>query len=392
MINFDFDKNCYGCRNCENICPVKAIRIIENKEGFFIPEVDRNKCIDCGMCDKMCPYLNYQEYGNLKEKSWYGAYNKQKDEREKSTSGAIFPALAKYFLDKKGIVVGCVWDEEMKPIHIIARNNETIEKMKGSKYVQSDLMRIAKKIKEEIKNKIVLFTGTPCQVAAIKSFCGESKNLYTCSLICEGVPSNKIWQYYKQTLEEKCKSKMIYASFRNKEISWESPIAIYKFKNGKVIKNMSYNADKYVVGFLEGLYYRKSCNNCQYKGNGHNADIIIGDLWGATQEQKTKTDNKGISLVIINSLKGEELFKILQEEIYIDFVDKKVAINNNNFLMKPISKHKNRERFFENLEKIKLSRNIKINLNRKIYKGSIKNILYKIGIFKTIKNGGKKIE
>lgn len=386
MIKFDFNKNCYGCRNCENICPVNAIKMIENQEGFLIPIIDKEKCINCGACDKKCPYLNYKEYGNLQEKTWYGAYHKQKNEREKSTSGAIFPAIANYFFNNNGMVVGCIWDENMKPIHVAATTEKEMQKMRGSKYVQSDLQDIVKVIKNEINNRKILFVGTPCQVAAVKAFIGENENLYTCGLICEGVPSNKVWQKYKKSLEKRYKSKMIYASFRNKEISWDSPLAFYKFANDKEIKNMSYNADKYVVGFLEGLYHRCSCNNCQYKGNGHNEDIIIGDLWGASKIQKEKSEDKGISLVIINSNKGNQLFNNIQNELFFETIDKDNAVRHNKLLMKPIDKHKNRDKFFSNLDKISFSRNVKTNLNRKMYKGNIKNLLYKIGVFKKIKD------
>ena len=325
----------------------------------------------------------------MKEKTWYGAYNKEKKEREKSTSGAIFPAIAEYFLKNNGLVVGCIWNEDMKPVHVIAENKEELQKMRGSKYVQSDLKDVVKKIKDELPNKKILFSGTPCQIAAIKSFIGNNQNLYTCALICEGVPSNKVWQKYKKTLEKKYKSKMTYASFRNKEISWESPIAFYKFENNKETKNMSFNADKYVVGFLEGLYYRNSCSNCQYKGNGHNADIIIGDLWGATKEQKEKSDEKGISLIITNSNKGEEILEKIKGKIVYEVTDMKSAIEHNKLLMFPIKKHKNRDKFFRDFKKNAIEKNIKNNLNRKLYKGNIKNFLYKIKVFEILKKWSK---
>lgn len=392
MINFDFNKYCYGCRNCENICPVNAIKMIENKEGFLIPQIDNEKCINCGACDKKCPYLNYKEYGNLKEKTWYGAYNKEKKEREKSTSGAIFPAIAEYFLKNNGLVVGCVWNEDMKPVHILTDKIEDVNRMRGSKYLQSDMQNVINKIKSEIDKRKVLFTGTPCQVAAVKLHIGEHKNLYTCGLICEGVGSYKIWKKYVEVLEKKYNSKMINASFRNKEIGWNSPVAVYEFLNNKVRKTLSFEFDPYVRGFLQSLYYRNSCSNCQYKGNGHNSDILIGDLWGATREQLQETEYKGISAVILNSNKGIELFDVVKSKISHESIEPEKVIKFNALLMKPKEKNANRDNFFEKLDEMNIVKNINQNVYEKKTKRISKEILYKIKLFKVLKrlkNGGK---
>ena len=155
---------------------------------------------------------------------------------------------------------------------------------------------------------------------------------------------------------------------------------------GKISKNMSFNSDEYVVAFLEGLMYRESCYNCQYKGNGHNADIIIGDLWGATKEQKEMSKNKGISLVIINTEKGKEILEKINDTVVIENVDKNRAIENNKLLMQPIKKHENKIKFYNKIDKMKISKNFRNNLNKTILKGKLKNYLYKIGIFEKIKN------
>ena len=386
MVNFNFYKNCYGCRNCENVCPAQAIKMIENEEGFLVPNIDKNKCINCGRCDKACPYLNYKEKNDLLSKEWYGMYNKKIDECLKSSSGAIFPAISNIFIEAGGEIVGCIWSNNMEPIHVCVSSKEEVDKMRGSKYVQSDLKDIVKIVKERTKHKKILFTGTPCQIAAVKGYVGENENLYTCALICEGVPSNRVWQKYKSDIEKKYNSKMIKANFRNKEISWESPLAVYEFENGKISKNMSFNSDEYVVAFLEGLMYRESCYNCQYKGNGHNADIIIGDLWGATKEQKEMSKNKGISLVIINTEKGKEILEKINDTVVIENVDKNRAIENNKLLMQPIKKHENKIKFYNKIDKMKISKNFRNNLNKTILKGKLKNYLYKIGIFEKIKN------
>lgn len=386
MIYFDFEKKCYGCRNCENICPVKAITMIENKEGFLMPHVDENKCIKCGLCEKKCPYINCQKKQKVLDKAWYSCYDNDEEKRMHSTSGGIFPVLAQYVIENDGYVCGCVWDEKMKPVHVISNSLEYIEKMRGSKYMQSDLLDIARCVEEKLKGSTVLFSGTPCQVAAIKQYINNNENLITCSIICEGAGPYKVWEKYKEYLEKKYKTKMIKALFRKKEIGWDSPIAQYTFENGRVRKTLSYGYDLYVRGFLEGLFYRNSCNACQYKDDGHNSDIIIGDLWGANREEIKKSNNQGISLVIVNSHKGEKVFNEINKKMSTNIIeDKSFYASNNKMLMKPIEKNKNRDLFFNEIDSMDIKDNIYRNLNSNNIKAMVKEILYKTKIYTFIK-------
>lgn len=385
MIDFDIEKKCYGCRNCEIVCPKKAITIIENEEGFLVPKIDKQKCINCGLCSKKCPRVNAENKIEIKNNQWYSCYLKNVEDRIKSTSGGIFPALANFFIQNDGYVCGCVWDENMKPIHIVTNNVDDVEGMRGSKYMQSDLKETLNEIKSKINEHKILFTGTPCQVAAAKLYLGDHENLYTCSLICEGAGSYKVWKKYVDFLECKYKSKMKLASFRNKEIGWDSPVAKYEFYNKKVRKTLSYEYDIYVIGFLQALYYRNSCSDCQYKGNGHNADLIIGDLWGASSKMLQKTQNKGISVVIENSKKGTELLRCVAGKFSIESINPEIVIKYNKLLMESKEKNKNRDRFYKNIDKKCIVKNIKENVCIKQYKRIIKEVLYKTKIFRKIK-------
>lgn len=390
MIDFNFNEKCYGCRNCENICPKGAIILEEDINGFLIPRIDKEKCVECGLCKKICPFTNFKKQTiEIEKKVWYSCYLKDLDSRIKSTSGGFFPALVEWFLSNNGLICGCIWDDNMKPIHVLTDDKMIIEKMRGSKYVQSDIKKVAIEIKEKIKSKKILFTGTPCQVAAIKLFVGEHDNLFTCSLICESVPSYKIWKKYVEILEKKYKSKMINASFRDKELGWDSPVAKYEFENGKISKTLSYAYDRYVLGFLQGLYCRNSCNNCQYKGNGHNADIIIGDLWGASKKLQSEAQYKGISAVILNSDKGVEIFNEIKDDFEFEKIDPKSVIEHNKMLMSSMPKHENKETFFSDLNTFGLIKNIEKNLKFNKKSITIKHVLYKLklfGIIKKIKN------
>ena len=295
MIEFDFESKCYGCRNCENICPKNAIKMYENNEGFLMPKIDMQKCINCGLCNKVCPHLNFKNSININQSDWYSSQLNNKEQLLKSTSGGIFVALAEVFKGQNDYICACAWDENMKAEHIVEQfSDNAIDKMRQSKYVQSDIGKCCVKINELLKNgKRIFFVGTPCQVAAIKSFCKNvDEELYTCALICEGVASPKVWDLYKKSLEEKVGSKMKKAFYRNKEIGWDTPVSKYEFCNGRIKKQLSFTNDLYIIGFLQGVFYRKSCSNCQFKCNGHNADILIGDFWGVKKDLEKKSENK----------------------------------------------------------------------------------------------------
>lgn len=388
-INFNFEENCYGCRNCENICPKAAIKMIENSEGFLVPVIDDKKCVNCGLCVKKCPYLQANKKEIIKPKKWYACYLKNEEERQLSTSGAIFPALANWFLSNDGYICGCVWNDELEAIHIITNKQEELQRMKGSKYVQSNLTNCAVTIKELLANHKVLFTGTPCQVAAIKKYNEGNSNLYTMAVVCEGVPSPKVWKKYVKYLEEYNKSKLVNVQFRNKEIGWEPPVMKKVFQNGRIKSCLTYSTDLYGKAFLQGMYYRKTCNHCQYKLSGYNADIIVGDLWGADKSIIKESNNKGISAILINTERGEALFEQIASQLECYPIQQEDVIRNNQMIIKPIEVHPNREKFYQNIDKISIENNIKNNLivpKKKKIKNVVKEIAYKTKTYDIIRN------
>ena len=391
MIDYDFDKNCYGCRNCENICPTKAIKMKENNEGFLMPVIDKEKCINCGLCDKKCPFLNIEENEEkIKLNKWYACYMKDEKKREESSSGGIFPILAEWILKNDGYVCGCIWNKKLEAIHIVTNKPEDINKMKGSKYVQSDLKEVVVEIKVLLrKNKYVLFTGTPCQVAAIKSYFQNEQNLYAMAVICEGVASPKVWRKYKEYTEKLNNSKLKNVKFRSKDIGWEPPVMKEFFDNGKVKSQLTYSTNMYGKGYLQGLYYRKSCNNCEYKFKNYNADLIVGDLWGADKELLKETKNKGISAVLINTKKGERIFNEIQNKIIFKLIDAKKVIEQNKMVVQSMECHINRDKFFKNLDEVEINKIINRNLKFKkstLIKNLIKEIAYKTKTYNLIRN------
>ena len=389
MIDFDFDKYCYGCGVCKTVCPVGAIEMKYNQEGFLVPKVNLDKCIKCGACEKKCIYLNPQNSNHdvEKEKS-FAVFIKDEEQRKKSASGGIFYQIAKWMIEHNGYVCGAIWNENWEAEHIITDKIEDISKMLGSKYVESNLNDCYKKISKIIKegNK-VLFSGTPCQVAGVKSVIGENENLYTCSIICEGVPSTKVWKKYVKELEDENKSKLKYVNFKYKgRTGWLHPSSKYDFENNKKIEELAYEEDLYGIGFVKNLFNRNSCFNCQYKASNSKADVIIGDLWGTDYDLLKKSKNKGLSVLVKMNSKFDNILEELKDKIFLKEVSTVDVMRSNFTLMNNANQNKNREKFFKNIDNKNIKENIKelVPYNKK--KIGLKRMLINTGIYQILIN------
>ena len=389
MINFDFNKYCYGCGACKTICPTGAISMEYNQEGFLVPKIDLNKCIQCGACEKKCIYLNPQNSQYIIEnKDAYAVFAKNEQDRFRSASGGIFYQMAEWMIEHNGYVCGSIWNKKWEATHIVTNNMEDIVKMQGSKYVESNLNNCYQQIMKLIKEgKKVLFSGTPCQVAGIKSLLGENQNLFTCSIICEGVPSTKVWKKYVKNLEKKQNSKLQYVNFKYKgKAGWLHPNSRYIFENNKKIEKIAYEEDLYGLGFVKNLFNRNSCQHCQYKACNSKADIIIGDLWGTDYDLLKKSKNKGLSVLIKMNSKFDNILNDLQEKIFFKKILTTDAIKSNYTLMNCAKQNENRKKFFRELD----SKNIEDNINNYIHyhkkKIKMKNILTKMGVYPMLIN------
>lgn len=308
--------NCYGCELCKDICPVQAIEMVEDEEGFKYPKVDKEKCIKCGLCEKNCIYRKKID----KEKSEdypliYAAAYKDDDVLKNSSSGGIFTALYKHVISQKGYVVGVKYSEDMVAEYAMADNEKDCEKFRGSKYVAASINDIRKEVKEKLeKGKIVLFTGNPCQIKALKTYLNkEYENLYLVEIFCHGVPSPKVFRLYIKYLEEKYKSKVVDFKFRDKQAGWGtgkgSTIKV-EFENGKVLyEPAKYN--NYNRAFANNNILRPGCSNCEFAGVNDLADMSIGDFWGIEKVMPkfAKKQKNGISIIRINTNKGNSLFE-----------------------------------------------------------------------------------
>lgn len=366
-------KNCTGCGACANICPHSAITITEDERGFLKPLINKNKCINCGLCENVCPVLNFETVNSSSPK-FYAFINQDETVRLKSASGGVFPAFAKYFIKNGGVVFGVVYDEDMKVCHIAAQTLSEIEKMQSSKYVQSDTKFTFKEAKKMLESGLhVLYTGTPCQIAGLKSYLRKDyENLLTMDIICHGVPSRKFFEMYKEEFlkSQKDKGKLININMRAKDNGWNSKIFL-RIKTTEKDYFLDRKNNSFMKCFLGNLSINDSCVDCKFNKIPRTADITMGDFWGVDEFDATLNDSKGTSIILINSKKGEKYFnKILKNaEIITREVPQESATKHNPNIIKSSIAHPKREEFLKDIETGKKTPSAltKKYLHKKIY-------------------------
>ena len=340
--------DCCGCQACYNICPQNAIEMQEDEKGFKYPKIDKEKCIDCGLCNKVCPVINNKSIKN--EPKAYAAYCKNEEIRKNSSSGGIFTLIATQIIDEGGVVFGASFDENFNIKHIKIEEKEGLQKLRGSKYVQSNIGETFKQAKKYLEdNRKVLFTGTPCQIEGFRCYLQkEYENLYLQDIICHGVPSPKVWNKYKEYRKNKDKEEPKKINFRNKKDGWSRYCLLFDYKS-REYKNTP-SKDLYLQMFLQDLSLRDSCYDCKFKKFNRLSDITLADFWGIDNILPEMNDNKGTSLLIINSTKGQKLFDKIKEETIFKEVNLKEAIKYNPSMIHSVKYNAKRDSFFEELD------------------------------------------
>lgn len=304
MIEIHNKSECCGCGACANVCPVQAITMKADDEGFLYPQVDRNICVNCGKCDAICPLCNdrLQKENPIKA---YGFKHSDDAVRSKSSSGGAFTLLSDFILQQGGTVYGAVYDENFRVIHTRAENAEQRNKMRGSKYVQSDMGKTHLQIKKDLEDgKAVLFSGTPCQVSSIKRFIGENDRLITCDMICHGVPSPLIWKEFCGWMESEHKSTIQKVQIRDTENKWDEFITKIEFINGNTVKSKLF-----INLFASNNTLRSACHQCKFTTLNRDSDFTLADFWGVERKFPDFKDDLGVSYVLINTKKALALFE-----------------------------------------------------------------------------------
>ncbi|CCZ49101.1 uncharacterized protein BN750_00972 [Bacteroides sp. CAG:661] len=305
---------CTGCMACLNICPHKAIHITQDKEGFYRPHIEKEKCVDCGLCRQKCPANT--PVSTHKPIKIYSGWNKDENTRMQSSSGGAFSALAIPILKNSGVVFGAYLNDKLIVAHTYIEHEQDLHILQGSKYVQSDINLIFRKVKEFLQaGKCVLFSGTPCQIAGLKSYLKKGyDNLITVDLICHGVPSPTIFEDWKSWFQKQHNLNDITSiKFRAKKKSWiffNMDIKGYSKSGKKLHFTSGYYKDAWIRGFLRDYYLRPSCYQCQYTQTNRCSDITIADWWGYRPEKGESKDfeSKGVSLIMCNTSKGNDYF------------------------------------------------------------------------------------
>jgi coenzyme F420-reducing hydrogenase beta subunit len=358
IINIEKDL-CTGCSACYNGCPSSAILMKEDEEGFLFPTVIREKCTECSLCNTLCPAQNNPETKD--ESRCYAAWNKDKEVRKTSSSGGIFSLLAESILKEEGFVVGAAFDEDFVVKQRIISSIDGLAELVGSKYVQSDVGNTFSETEKILKSgKKVLYSGTPCQIAGLNSYLRKSyENLITIDVLCHAVPSPLVFrEYLKDELGEEAKIERI--KFKNKENGWRLPNfkIEYSLKGEPKLFEQSLYKNVYIKGFLKDLYNRPSCSTCQYALLPRPGDISLGDFWKIDQYDKKLDDNRGTSLILVNTEKGAILLNEINQLIKIEEVPIEIAKQGNSTLTSPNQPHPLRSDFFNNLHKEEIIANI----------------------------------
>jgi len=354
MIDIKDKVNCCGCRACEAVCPVQCISMELDSEQFYYPKVNFSKCIDCGKCEKTCPIINIPASDRI-DQEVYAAWSKDKNIRHDASSGGMFEILARTLFENQGVVFGAAFDEKLQLKHKYAADITELKPLCKSKYLQSNMNRSYKNIKEFLdKGKEVLFVGTPCQTAAVRNNLGKSYDkLILVDLVCHGVPSQELFNKCIRHEENRRGIRVKKYAFRTKIKNGATPHYYTEgyIENGKYNEKIGiYYQSPFYLGFQKYITLRPSCYECRFSNPDRISDITIADFHEIGKYVKKDLDRmKGVSMVIVNTLKGKVLFDNVKNSIETIQFDLQTAIENNACLEKATPLPAERQNFFDDL-------------------------------------------
>lgn len=360
MISISEKSTCCGCNACAQNCPKQCITMQKDEEGFLYPSVNEKTCIRCDLCNRVCP-INKQAIQNMRKPLAYAAYALKKEIRLQSSSGGIFTLLAEYVLDQNGVVFGAAYDDNWMVHHICIEDKNELWKLRGSKYLQSrveDTYKIAKKAL--VEGKMVLYSGVACQISGLKSFLGkEYDNLVTVDVLCHGVPTPKLWEKYIRQHMQQQSSCLKAVSFREKNLGWKRFSMKLVFENQSVYTR-PFTQDDFMKLFLKNICLRPSCYDCRFKGINRESDLTIGDFWGIENVLPDMDDDQGTSVVLIQSEKGQQIFKELSKKMRTKEIDVEIALPITAESRHSVAEHPKRKVFFEKIDRWSIDKCMKL--------------------------------
>lgn len=352
MIEIVNKKDCCGCTACVAVCPKTCIALTADHEGFLYPIVDMAICIDCNLCEEVCPVIN--QGVERRPSATYAAMNNNDEIRMSSSSGGVFSTLAEYTIAKKGVVFGVGFNDIWEVEHQFTDKLSELRFFRGSKYVQSKLGNSYSKVKEFLKTgRQVLFSGTPCQVDGLKRYLRrEYENLTTVDFICHGVPSPKVFRKYlvEESLINKFKFTDISAiKFRDKREGWRKFSLTIEDIHGDTLSSNNLLENRFLQGFLKDIYLRPSCHACPSKSFKSGSDFTIADYWGIENFSPQFDDDKGVSLIFLTSKKALDIFRTLDLNCIVSNYEDAIKYNPSAKISVPVPK--GRPSFFKKIDK-----------------------------------------
>lgn len=363
MISLSKREECCGCSACEQICPKHCISLLPDNEGFLYPIINEQMCIDCHRCEKVCPVINQDSI--RRPQRVLAAYNIDETVRAKSSSGGIFTIVAEEVIKQNGIVFGVKFNEEWNVVFDYTDSTDGLEAFRGSKYVQAFVGDNYPKVQKFLEQgKLVLFSGTPCQVAGLRKFLNkEYDNLILMDLICEGVPSPKVWKrYLHEEINFLCKKHyhipekdivIQKISFRNKKYGWKNFALSIKLAYKEESQRLAYlpeyvnRRSSYLQAMFRSLDLRPICYECPFKCSKSHSDITIADYWGIDTLHPEMDDNKGTSMIYCHTEKGKSFLPLNQIRYIETNYEEALAVNN---IVTSVNKHHNRNKFFAKID------------------------------------------
>ena len=375
-------KDCFGCGACVQICPKNAIKLKEDEEGFLYPEIDDSKCIHCNLCKKVCPVQNMPVINILREKKIYGMRIKNSDILAKSSSGGGFFGICQKICQNNYVIFGAKYTKKLKVQHGYITDINDIQKFQKSKYLQSEIGNSYIQAKDFLEmGKLVLFSGTPCQIAGLRNFLKKDyDNLICIDIICHGVPSYKVFKKYIEYEENKNQKKLKEIVFRektkDKNDKYDSKKIKLVFEDDTNIVDAA-ESNPFLRGFYARIMYRPSCYSCPFAQPERYGDLTIADCWGIEKIDSSIDAHKGYSLIIANTEKGNSILKNMKNDfeyipLNIDFVKE-----HNACFTAPSYKHPRRSKFFKRLDKMSFEKNINKSLKPIGFKNKLKALLPK---------------
>lgn len=342
--------DCCGCSACMQACPKDCISMQQDSEGFLQPIIDHDACIHCNKCEKVCPINNKHHTHGVTQA--FAACHKDNNIRSASSSGGVFTALAELTIKQGGVVFGAAFSDDFSHVqHIMADTIESLQALRGSKYMQSDIAGSYSQAKQLLDDgRRVFFTGTPCQIEGLYGYLGRSyDNLLCADLICHGVPSPKVWRHYLEMQISAHDSKPTSIFFRKKTNGWKAFHLQLDFENGSVCAD-SRNQDAFMQAFLRDMCLRPSCYHCKFKSTHRIADLTMADFWGVEKVLPEMDDDCGTSLLLTHSEKGLDALQSISDAVQMQRVDLDAALKGNPAAVTSSAIHPNRDAFFSQLD------------------------------------------